>query len=271
MAVAEAVAETETSPRPAFPEGPVKFLRRVIGTVFYLVTTLLKDVFLIFESSLDLRVYGMERFHEVKRAGKVPLLVLWHGQGLVPIVHFRSERLCLYASHTREENYAAHLKAIRWLTLKFVERLGYRVMDASQFKSESRGVMQFVDILRSGTGSVIAADGPQGPIYKAKPGPTFLAKKTGVMLVPIGTAISSGVALDQWDHFEVPYPFTRAIIVVGEPIEVPAKAKDAELEQLRLRLEQEMNLRVAEARHRLGLQTTPTIPAQVALSTHPEA
>jgi lysophospholipid acyltransferase (LPLAT)-like uncharacterized protein len=242
-----------STPSPDLPALLRRGVQRVVNTVVYLFTTLLTDVFLLFESSLDIRIYGMERFKEVKRAGKTPLLVLWHGQGLVPIANFRAEHLCLYASHTREEHYPRHLRALRWLTLRFVERMGYRVLDAAQFKSESRGVMQFVDILRGGTGSVIAADGPQGPIYKAKPGPAFLAKKTHVTLLPLGAAISSGMALDQWDRFEIPWPFTRAVIVVGEPIEVPAKANDEELERVRLSLEAEMNRRVAEARRRLGI------------------
>jgi lysophospholipid acyltransferase (LPLAT)-like uncharacterized protein len=262
----ETSPSTSSTPSPAAQDAaPIAWLRRgwkrVAGWGVYLTTTLITNAFLIFESSLDVRVYGLERFNEVKRSGRVPLFVIWHGQGLVPMTTFRSERLCLYASHTREEHYPRHLRAIRWWTLRIIERLGFRVLDAAQFKSESRGVMQFVDILRGGTGSVIAADGPQGPIYKAKPGPTFLAKKTQVVLIPLGAVISTGVSLDQWDRFEIPYPFARAIIVIGEPIEVPPKAKDEELEQLRLALETEMNHRVAEARRRLGLETPPAVLA----------
>ncbi len=169
----------------------------------------------------------------------------------MPIALFRGERLCLYASHARDPNYASHLQTLRWWTLRLIERMGYQVLDASQFKSESRGVLQFVDLLRNGTGSVIAADGPQGPIYKAKPGPTFLAKKAGVLLLPIGAAISGGFRLDQWDQFEIPWPFAQAVLCIGAPIEVPAKAKEEELERIRLHLEAEMNRLGAEAQRRL--------------------
>lgn len=225
--------------------------RRLSHWLFRLVTTLIVDVFLLFESTVDVRIYGMERLKAIKRAGRSPLLVLWHGQGLLPIANFRHERLCLYASHTRDPNYAKSLLILRWWTLRFVERLGFQVLDASQFKSESRGVLQFVEILRGGTGSVIAADGPQGPIYKAKPGPTFLAKKSGVLLLPIGGAIGSGFHLDQWDQFEIPLPFTQAVLVAGEPIEVPSHAKEADLEGYRLKLETAMNALVEEAQERL--------------------
>jgi lysophospholipid acyltransferase (LPLAT)-like uncharacterized protein len=226
-------------------------LTRVQGWSFILAITLLVDAFLLFDSTVDVRVYGLEKLRELKRAGRNPLLVLWHGQGLMPITTFRGERLCLYASHTRDPGYARHLRTLRWWTLRLIERMGYSVLDAAQFKSESRGVMQFVDTLRGGTGSVIAADGPEGPIYKAKPGPTFLAKKTGVLLLPLGAALSGGFQMDQWDRFEVPWPFARAVICVGEPIEVPGRASDEELERIRLELEVEMNRLVSEAQRRL--------------------
>ncbi|HZP84960.1 MAG TPA: DUF374 domain-containing protein [Chthonomonadaceae bacterium] len=246
------------APQREIPSWLAAPVRGLVGWGFYLAATLIVDVFLLFESTLDVRIYGLERLQEVKRAGETPLLVLWHGQGLLPMTAFRNERLCLYASHTREEPYSRSLRILRWWTLRLIERMGYRVVDAARFKSESRGVMQFVEVLRSGTGSVIAADGPQGPIYKAKPGPAFLAKKAGVTLVPLGAAISHGFALDQWDRFQLPWPFARAVLVVGEPRTVSAKAGDEELERARLALETEMNARAAEAERRLGLRALET-------------
>ncbi len=58
--------------------------------------------------------------------------------------------------------------------------------------------------------------------------------------------------MDQWDRFEIPWPFAHAVLVVGEPIVVPAKAGDAELEQARLQLETAMNALMAEAARRLN-------------------
>ncbi len=231
------------------------YARRPFDWVLYAVSRLLSQLvlgaFLFFDSSIDVRVYGLEKYREVQKRGQNVLLVLWHGQGLVPITVFRNEHLCLYASHTRDPNYSWMLKLFRLWTLNFIAKLGYKVLDASQFKSESRGVMQFVDILRSGTGSVIAADGPEGPIYKAKPGAGFLAKKTNVILIPIGAAISQGLEMDQWDKFAIPFPFSQAVIVVGEPMQIDSKANDAALETARLVLEQEMNRCVALAQSKL--------------------
>ena len=239
-------------PPSAFAARWQKLKQSAANIAGFAVTSTLIEAFLLCENTLDLRVYGLERLKEVQRAGRNPLLVIWHGQGLLPMTTFRHERLCLYASHTREEHYPRHLLILRYWTLRLIERMGYTVLDASQFKSESRGVMKFVDLLRNGTGSVIAADGPAGPIYKAKPGPAFLAKKSGVTLVPLGAAISNGYHMDQWDQFEIPAPFAHAVLVVGEPICVPPGAKDAELEQARLALETEMNRCMEEAHRKLS-------------------
>ncbi|HLK56147.1 MAG TPA: hypothetical protein VKU00_06270 [Chthonomonadaceae bacterium] len=243
--------------------------RRITGWGVYLATSLIVNAFLLFEATADLRIYGLERLRQVKQEEHNPLLVIWHGQGLLPMAAFRNERLCLYASHARDPNYTRGLQILRWWTLRFIERMGYRVLDASEFKSESRGVLQFVEILRSGTGSMIAADGPLGPIYKAKAGPTFLAKKTGVALVPLGAAVSSGFHLENWDRFEVPWPFAEAVLVVGEPIFVPARANETELETFRLALETEMNRLQAEAQQRLqteggsvGFPSPPLYPVE---------
>jgi lysophospholipid acyltransferase (LPLAT)-like uncharacterized protein len=213
----------------------------LLNAITYFVTGGFIRLFWLFESTIDIRAWGTENLRLLKRRGERPLLVLWHGKGFIPIAYFHHERLCLYASHSRDPDYGKLSKMLRWLTLRMIERMGYKVLDASQFASEPRGVLQFVQMLRGSRGGIIAADGPQGPIYQAKPGACFLAKKTGVTLLPVGAAISSGWQLDQWDRFEIPQMFCRASVVVEEPIFVSSNADDAALEKLRLELEDALN------------------------------
>ncbi len=225
-----------------------------LNTLTYLLTGTLIRLFWLFESTLDIRAWGMENVRLLKRQGKRPLLVLWHGKGFIPIAYFHSEHLCLYASHSRKPDYSRTLQAFRWFTLRMIERMGYRVLDASQFASEARGVLSYVQTLRSGQGGTIAADGPGGPIYEAKPGAGYLGKKCGVTLLPVGSAILRGVYLDQWDQFEIPDMFSRAALVVDEPIEVPANASEDDLERIRITLEQALNRATRRAEEKLGLR-----------------
>ena len=223
------------------------------GAAEYLATGALVRLFWLFEATLDIRAWGTEHVRLCARSGERPLLVMWHGKGFVPIAYFHHERLCLYASKDRAHHYGTTLQRIRWLTLRMIERLGYRVLDAAEFASESRGVIQYVQRLRE-CGGAIAADGPLGPPYQSKPGPCFLAKKTGVTLIPVGAAIASGIRLDNWDHFEIPRVFSRAAIVVDLPIWVPEDATDEELEEKRLELESALNRATRRAEQRLRLR-----------------
>lgn len=234
----------------------------------YLATGALARLFWLFESTIDIRVWGLENLRLARRGGERPLVVLWHGKGFVPIAYFHDEHLCLYASHNRDPNYGGFDKAFRSFTLRMIERMGYRVMDASEFASESRGVIRYVQMLRE-RGGAIAADGPGGPIYQAKPGACFLAKKTGAVLLPVGAAISSGGRLDQWDHFEVPRLFSRAAIVVAEPIHVTEDANDDEMERNRLALESALNRATRRAEEKLGLVSPPLIATQFERSEMP--
>ncbi len=231
-----------------------RIARATFAAWTFLITGTLIRFFWLFESTIDIRAWGTENLRLMKRAGENPLLVLWHGKGFVPIAYFHHESLCLYASTDRDPNYGGVRKSFRWLTLRMIERMGYRVLDASQFASETRGVMQYVRALRGGSGGAIAADGPGGPIYQAKPGACFLAKKTGVTLLPVGSAISAGSRLDQWDQFEIPRMFCRAVIVVEQPIHIEPDSGDETLEYKRRELEAALNRATRAAAEKLREQ-----------------
>lgn len=131
------------------------------------------------------------------------------------------------------------------------------MLDAAQFGSESRGVIRFLQYLQRGRGGVIAADGPGGPIFRAKPGAAYVAKKSGVALVPVGAAMRDVIALDSWDRFEIPRAFTKATLTIGEPIDVPEDMDEAGLDALSRRLEVVLNDLTAQAEvEAFALQTS---------------
>ncbi|MGP1430618.1 MAG: lysophospholipid acyltransferase family protein, partial [Fusobacterium sp.] len=60
-------------------------------------------------------------------------------------------------------------------------------------------------------------DGPKGPKEKAKKGLLYLCQKTSVPLVPVGISYSNKWILRKtWDKFEIPKPFSKVKIVLGE-------------------------------------------------------
>lgn len=183
-------------------------------------------------STLRLRIRGAEHLGLLRSRGTTALLAFWHGKGFVPVLYLRGHGFAMYASHPRDGTFArGGQRFLRAFALGALRHLGFRVLDAGEFQSETRGVVQFMKVLSQHVG-MIAPDGPAGPAYRAKDGAAYLGKKAHVVILPVSAAISRGVVLDSWDYFEVPYPFARATVAVGEPVHVPAEASDEDLHAL---------------------------------------
>ncbi len=153
----------------------------------------------------------------------------------------------IYTSQPRDPSYGGLSKQVRRFTLASLRHMGYHVLDAATFASEARGVIRFLQMLEAGSGGIIAADGPLGPSYRAKPGAAYVAKRAGVALVPVGAALRHAIILDSWDHFEIPRPFSAAALAIGESIAVPQEATEPELAALSQRLQMTLNDLTARA------------------------
>jgi|SRR5437867_696858 len=213
----------------------------VFDSAVWLLALVAVALFRVVDSTLDLRVFGHEYVASVLRQHQAFLVVVWHGRGLLPIFFFQGYPLVIYSSSSRTGPAPLLSRYVRRITLAALRHLGYQVLDAAQFSTESRGVVRFLQYLERGRGGLIAADGPGGPMFHAKPGATYMAKKTGVVLLPVAAAIRDAIALDSWDHFEVPRPFTKAALVIGEAMEVPDDVTDEQLATLSRRLEATLN------------------------------
>lgn len=214
---------------------------RLVDAAAWILSLFIVAIFRIVDSSIDLHIFGYEHVAALLRFNRPFLIVVWHGRGLLPVFFFQGLPLVVYSSHARDGSFRPASNVVRRITLAALQHLGYRVLDAARFPTESRGVIRFLQSLEQGRGGVIAADGPAGPMFRAKPGAAFVAKKTGVALVPVGAGIARAVALESWDQFELPVPFTRAALVIGEPVSVPETIDDAQLETLSKRLEDSLN------------------------------
>ncbi len=104
-----------------------------------------------------------------------------------------------------------------------------RIMELSRIGavrgSSSRGgaaaAREMVEILRSGRDVGITPDGPRGPAREVKEGAIKVAQLSGMPIIPIANALSHKIEITRsWDHFQIPLPFGRSIVIYGEPIRV---------------------------------------------------
>jgi lysophospholipid acyltransferase (LPLAT)-like uncharacterized protein len=101
----------------------------------------------------------------------------------------------------------------------WLQKLGYVVVRGSSRTKNVAGTKKLIRTINSGVCMGWGIDGPIGPIYKVKPGMTYLAQKLKVAIVPVGCALSKKWVFEKaWDRFEIPKPFSKTVFVIGEPI-----------------------------------------------------
>ena len=126
-------------------------------------------------------------------------------------------------------------------------RFGFEVVRGSSKRKGAQALLGLVDGLRRGKHIALAVDGPRGPLYEVKHGVTYLAGKLDKPIVPVITSAKRFWILDRiWDKYLLPVPFTRAIVMYGEPIMVNGMSEDV-LESKREELQTALNRIMADA------------------------
>ena len=178
-------------------------------------------------ATLSWRVDGGERFDALVRAGRTPILALWHGRILPATLYWRDRGIVAMTSENFDGEWVARLMA----------RFGYRAARGSTSRGGSRALVQLRRELAAGHPAAFTVDGPRGPARVAQPGAVWLAGATGNPILPFHLEAASAWTLRSWDRTQIPKPLTNVALVIGEPIEVPHDAMDDVREQVRLTLE----------------------------------
>ncbi|MFZ0636093.1 MAG: lysophospholipid acyltransferase family protein [Candidatus Acidiferrales bacterium] len=117
-------------------------------------------------------------------------------------------------------------------TRRVIEGLGFGTAQGSSTRGGMRGLIDMAKRLEQGLDAAFTIDGPRGPRYVAKPGPVMLARRSGKPILVFHIGVESGLTLEKtWDHFQIPQPFTRAVVVFAPPIRVSTDAGSEEMQQ----------------------------------------
>jgi len=99
-----------------------------------------------------------------------------------------------------------------------LRHLGVQVCHGSSSRGGLRGFQRLQTLAQTGLSPVISVDGPKGPPQEAKEGAAALSRRLGVPMIPLGFAAEKYCRLGTWDRMILPYPGTRAVIVVAPPV-----------------------------------------------------
>lgn len=140
------------------------------------------------------------------------------------------------------------------LIARTIEHLGITdiVGSAGKGKGGAQALRDMLRALRNGTSVGVTPDGPRGPRMRVSGGVIALARMSGAPIYPVTWNVSRRRVLRTWDRFVLALPFARGVYIWGDPIHVPRDADEAQMDALRLELEERLNLLCAEADAALG-------------------
>jgi hypothetical protein len=168
-------------------------------------------------STLKFKVVGWEHHTESE-----PLVYcFWHNRIPIATWFWRHRGIVVMSSLSFDSEYIA----------RFIQRFGYGAAKGSSTRGARGGLIQMIRAVKAGKSAAFTVDGPRGPIYEAKPGALLVAKKTGAAILPFSISLDRCWRLPSWDRIEIPKPFARAFVVIGERFYV--KDADDEAEQQR--------------------------------------
>ena len=149
-------------------------------------------------------------------AGQPMVYAFWHGRIFPAVYHFRNHGIVVMTSRHRDGDYIAPL----------IRKFGFEAARGSSTRGGRSALEVMIQALERGRDVAFTIDGPRGPRYIAKSGAVWLAAKTGCPLIPLHLSHQRKWVLPSWDAFEIPKPFSRVLVMLGNPIHVPAGATE---------------------------------------------
>jgi len=192
------------------------------GVAFFLIKVL--------QWTMRIEELNGERIRDMWARGGNVIGAFWHGRLLMtPLAYGGPGLKILISRHLDGE-----------LITRTVRHFGLETVRGSSTRGGIAGIKGLARALQEGYDVAIAPDGPRGPRCKVQPGVIQLARITGFPVFPFTFSAFPRKVLSSWDHFLIPYPFSRGVFVFGEPISVDRAATAEEIEAKTVLLEKRL-------------------------------
>ena len=171
----------------------------------------------------------------------------WHGRMLmIPNAWSYAPRMQILISQHRDGAFIS--RALGYL--------GIGTIAGSTTRGGTVALRGIIRALNSGEYVGITPDGPRGPREKVSSGTIAAARLSGAVLLPVTYGAKRRKVLDSWDRFVIPFPFTRGIIEVGQPLPVLDSSDESLIEAARKELEDALVAITTSVDRKLGASET---------------
>ena len=193
---------------------------RVVTIAFHSLITVLC-------STVRWTVSGWSSYDDVRGAGERFIATFWHDRLVLATWFWRRRGIVVMTSRSFDGEYIA----------RFIQRFGYGAARGSSTRGGAEALDEMATCLGYGIDAALTIDGPHGPRYVAKRGAVRLAAMSGQPILPFCIAAKHFWRVGNWDRLQIPRPFTRAVMLVGEPIRVAHDADATTIAEAQDRLQ----------------------------------
>ena len=212
-------------------------IAKISGTILYLFSVLVYR-------TCRFHISGVDQIERMLKSGEPVIIASWHGMTMMIIGFLRKKMDISSFVGIMPNDYRGDTLHV------FGQRLGVEPipldLSGDSTLGTGRKLVGLVRKISSGKNLLIHPDGPAGPAYVVKPGLSFLAKKTGAAILPLGCYCRHAYHVPRWDRYTLPLPFSKVHIQVGNLLTVPENLQDLT----------ETNQQLTDILHRVSAQAS---------------
>ncbi len=165
---------------------------------------------------------GGENLEAIYKSGHRAIFTFWHNRIFGATWYWRNRGIVVMTSQNFDGEYIA----------RSIQMHGYGAARGSSSRGGMKALIEMARCLRNGNDVAFTIDGPRGPRYQSKVGPVLLARKTGDAIFCFHISYEKRwIIRKSWDQFQIPKPFTRALVIQAPPIYVDPEAGEEEVQR----------------------------------------
>lgn len=205
-----------------------KFVTGIVSSLLYLY------IKFVWKTS-KWQIRGLDKLLQTWEENGNFIFVGWHGRALMMPL--------LFKKNTHPEMRAlVSLHQDGRIIAGILEKFGVRTIGGSSNNNAKGAAVNIMHALNNNASVTIIPDGPRGPRMRMTMSPVYFAQKTGKPLFGMVYSTKKAKIIERaWDKMMIPAPFNEGIYLISEPMFIPAKATDKQLEEYRLKFENIMN------------------------------
>lgn len=154
---------------------------------------------------------GLENKKKAREAhpSKTFVYALWHQNLIGAIFSHIGEQFTMVISESKD----GELVAVT------CEKFGHIPARGSSTRGGKKALIEIVKTVKRGVPGALTVDGPKGPAHVVKPGVIEIARLANCAILPLSPYAKSYWHFKKsWDQFRIPKPFTKIVVVIGEPV-----------------------------------------------------